>query len=343
MKNNILILLLITLNSCNGQTKSNSEIESSIVITDTSNLKRPIEKSEGIVYFSNDNGLNWENKSDGLPEKISIGLGGISTSSNSLGIATKEYGVYLFNFQKNSWVNIPTDSQIIQSNLGALTFYNNNIYVGTQFGGIFTSNNQGKTWTSNNLGLGNLTIRRFAEIDNKLYVGTNDGFYYYNEELNKWDLEFGQNTLQVNGITEFQESIFIGTNQGIFTTNKKTKNWKQLLSNHSLHNISSDDKTIFAMTYNELLLSSDGGITWQKNQSGLPKSLYTFNVIKSNNTLLAGQWDGIYRKDISSEEWKNSSNGLPNKFAAKNIKSYKGFLIISCSERKLKEGMTTEK
>lgn len=336
MKKIIAILLSIILSSCNGETKSTVKADPTKINTDSIKIKKSIENSEGIVYFSYDNGMNWENKSGGLPEKISIGLGGIATSANSLGIATKEYGVYLFDFQKNNWINIPTDSQIIQSNPGALAFYKNNIYIGTQFAGIFTSNNQGKTWTIENFGIGNLTVRKFAEIDNLLYVGTNDGFYSYNETLHKWELEYGENYLQVNGITEFEGSIYIGTNQGIFKTNKNIKNWVHILPDHSLHNISSDNNTIYAMTYNELLLSSYDGLTWQSIQSGLPENLYTFNVIKNNSTVFAGQWDGIYRKDISSEDWKYSSNGLPDKFAATNLKSYNGILIISCSERKIK-------
>jgi hypothetical protein len=78
-------------------------------------------------------------------------------------------------------------------------------------------------------------------------------------------------------------------------------------------------------------------------QSGLPKNLYTFNVIKNNNTVFAAQWDEIYRKDIADEDWKHSSKGLPEKFAATNLKSHKGILIISGSERKLKKGMAIEK
>jgi photosystem II stability/assembly factor-like uncharacterized protein len=345
MKYKTLLLFLIILNSCNGQTKSTVGKGLKTINIEAVNLKKTPEKSEGIVYFSSDDGISWENKSDGLPARISVGLGGIATSATLLGIATKENGIYLFDFQKNSWVNIPTDNKIIQSNLGALTFFKNNIYVGTQFGGIFTSGNQGKTWTTNNLGLGNLTIRRFAEIDNRLCVGTNDGFYFYNETLNAWELAYGQQSLQVNGITEFEGNIYIGTNQGIFKRNKKTENWIQILANHSLHNISSDNNTIYAMTYNALLLSSDnGGRTWQSQQSGLPPNLYTFNVLKNKNTVLVGQWDGIYRRDASkSEAWKHSSNGLPNKFAAINLKLYHGIFIISCAERRLKAGTTSEK
>ncbi|MCK9206397.1 MAG: hypothetical protein M0P66_04720 [Salinivirgaceae bacterium] len=337
------IFLLIALISCNGQTKNSVKKEPSVIITDTLNLKKTIEENEGIVYFSYDNGVNWENKSYGLPDKISIGLDGIATSSTSLGIASKEYGVFLYNFKTNSWENIPTDSKIIQSNLGALFFYRANIYVGTQYGGVFTSPNQGETWTSNNQGLGNLTIRRFFEIDNILYVGTNDGIYSFNEAVNKWELEYGNSTLQVNGITELDGNILIGTNQGAFMLDKELKKWEQVFSNVVLHNISAFDNAVYAMTYNVLFSSTDKGVSWQSMQKGLPKELYTFNVIKNNKVTFAGQWDGVYRKDNLSGEWISSSNGLPKKFAVTNFKVYNGILVISCSERKLRTGMTTEK
>lgn len=343
MKNILLLLLFITLSSCLGQPDTTAEREPSMLKTSSLHLQQPTEKSAGIVYFSQDNGMTWENKSNGLPEEISIGSGGIATSSHSLGILTKEYGVYLFDFQQNAWLNIPTERQIIQSNPGALVFYNNSMYIGTQFGGVFASNNRGKTWTATNTGLGNTTIRRFATIGGVLYVGTNDGLYSYNETLGAWKLEYGQASLQVNGITEFEGSIYIGTNQGIFKAEKKVHKWVHILPHHSLHNISSDDNTMYAMTYNELLLSSHDGITWQSIQSGLPKGLYTFNVIHNNNAIFAGQWDGVYRKDSSLEDWKYSSNGLPSTFAATNITSYNGILVISCSERKTKAGITTEK
>jgi hypothetical protein len=43
------------------------------------------------------------------------------------------------------------------------------------------------------------------------------------------------------------------------------------------------------MTYNELFSSADKGESWQSIQKGLPKELYTFNVIKNYNAVFAGQ------------------------------------------------------
>lgn len=337
------IILLAVLCSCNGrQNKANRKLSKSDGFS-SSEIKTPAETIHGVVYFSVNNGQTWENKSDGLPDSINIALGAIAVSDNSLGIATKEKGVFLFNFQTNQWISIPTDKKIIESNPGPLIFFKDQIYLGTQNSGVFLSADLGKNWEKRDSGLTNFTIRRFVEIDDKLYAGTNAGLYSFNEIENKWELEYGNSTMQVNGITEFDESIYIGTNQGAFTTPNDRKEWKQVLANRTLHNISSDENTIYAMTYNELLSSTNKGLTWENIQNGLPAEPYTFNVIKNGNLLFAGQWDGVYRKNNSNEIWKSYSNGLPEKLAINNMISYNGIIVVSGSERRLKRGMTTGK
>jgi hypothetical protein len=338
IKVHLLIFLSFILNSCNSQISSNSAKEQENTVS--TNLQKDV--SNGIIYFSYDNGNNWVNSSNGLSEKIRIGLGGIATSSNFIRVATKELGVYNYNFTNQTWENIPTDKQIIEANIGAISFIDSTIFVGTQFKGVFYTKNNGKNWTNLNVGLTNLTIRRFCEFNQVLHVCTNDGFYSLNKTSDKWHLEFGQSSLQTNGATLFKGNFYLATNKGVFTQ-LTDKSWVNSSPQLNMHNISADKDQLNAMTYNEFLLSSIDGKTWQKQQNGLPKDLYTFNILNHNNIVLAGQWDGVYRKNNSSKIWELSSNGLPLNFAVTNMKSFNNVLVISTSERKLKEGMTTEK
>ncbi|MBP6091916.1 MAG: hypothetical protein KA536_07940 [Saprospiraceae bacterium] len=321
----LLIFTTFILNSCNSQTSGTQK-----------------DVQNGIIYFSYDNGANWINSSNELPEKIKIGLGGIATSNQILGVATKDDGVYIYNIKSKIWESVPTDKQIIEGNIGSMAIIDSAIFVGTQFKGVFYTKNNGKNWENLNNGLTNLTIRRFCEFNNVLYVCTNDGFYSYNKTSDSWNLEFGQNSLQTNGATIFNRSFYLATNKGIFTQ-QADKSWINSSPQFSMHNISSDKNQIYAMTYNELLLSSTDGKNWQSLQSGLPKELYTFNVLNHNNLILAGQWDGIYKKTNNNTMWELSSNGLPTKFAVTNLKTFNDILVISISERKLKEAMTTDK
>lgn len=320
-----LIFTAFILNSCDSQTSDTQK-----------------EVQNGIVYFSYDNGTNWINSSNGLPKKISIGLGGIATSHQIIGVATKENGVYLYNLKDAIWDSVPTDKKIIEGNIGTLALFDNTIFVGTQFKGIFCTTDNGKNWPPLNNGLTNLTIRRFCEFNNVLYVCTNDGFYSFNKTTDSWNAEFRQNSLQTNGATIFNGNFYLATNRGIFKQ-QSDKSWINSSPQFSMHNISSDKNQLYAMTYNELLLSSTDGKTWQSQQSGLPKELYTFNVLTHNNLILAGQWDGIYKKTNDNTKWELSSKGLPTKFAVTNLKMFNDILVISTSERKLKEGITAEK
>lgn len=345
MKQLILIFLWSVLSFCSSKqerTNVETELKDGSSIPATAGNALPI--SDGLIYFSADNGLSWQSKSDGLPRASSFGLGGIAVSDENLAIVTKEAGVYFFDFQKDEWVSVPTDTQIIRNNPGALALYNGRIFIGTQSGGVFLSGNHGKSWTNPGKGLASLTIRKLVAVGSKLYAGTNAGLYSYDESGNKWDREFGSTTLQVNGITEFDGNIFIGTNQGVFAnTSGGEEEWEKVLANYSVHNISSDGRIIYAMAYNELLSSADKGQSWQNIQKGLPAHLYTFNVIQYGNAVFAGQWDGVYTKQEAKEPWKPTGSGLPPTMAITNMQSYRGMIVVSVNERGLRRGLTTTK
>jgi photosystem II stability/assembly factor-like uncharacterized protein len=340
MKFILIIPLFTLLSSCHGRTSNAIEINTHKTTTsDTLKSDKSINENNGIIYFSFDNGNTWEDKSNGLPEHIT--LTDIAVSNELIGAATKQHGIFLYNFKERSWANTAYSPQTT-SNLDAIIFHNNRLLVGTEKAGVFISADKGKTWLSLNEGLGNLTIRKFAVIDHKLYVGTNGGLYSLNEKAQKWTSEYGQNSLQVNGITEFDGEIYIGANQGIFKSLIEKKDWKQIMKDFSLHNISSDDRRVYAMTYNELFASVDKGTTWQSIQKGLPAQLYSFQLLKKDSTIFVGQWDGVYKKQTVTG-WTNSSAGLPSKFAVTEMKIYQNIIVIGCSERKLKKGMTTDK
>jgi len=291
-------------------------------------LRIQSDSEKGIVYFSYDTGKTWENKSKGLPDNIF--LSDMATGTNFLGLTTKHNGIFIFDFPTNQWRKTET-VPIENDEINVMYFYHNQVLVGTRNNGLFISSDKGRTWTTNNNGLKNLTIRRILAIEDKLYVGTNGGLFSFDELHKKWKLMFGQNGLQVNGIREFDKEIYIGTNQGVFKLDKIKNEWKNLMQNHSLHTISTDRKNIYALTYNELFVSSDNGNSWKSDQQGMPVGKYSFQVLAINNTLLAGQWDGVYSK-TDSQGWKLSNEGLPAKFPVLELTSIDNLTIAASSQ-----------
>jgi photosystem II stability/assembly factor-like uncharacterized protein len=343
MKVSLTILLISLLATYQGQPSSSFEKPIWDVKSAPSSQKvRTMDTTSGIIYFSLDNGATWFNQSKGLPENIV--LTDMAAAGDLLGITTKEHGIFLFDAASNSWAGI-TANPPTTDNLNTLYFHLSKLFVGTGRSGVFATADGGKTWTEPNKGLLNLTIRKLAVIDKKLYAGTNSGLYILNELDSTWALAFDKSSLQVNGITGFDGDIYIGTNQGAFKAGKGQNIWKQIMPGRSLHNISSDERSVYALTYNELFASMDKGATWKSIQKGLPEGLYSFQLLQKDNVVLVGQWDGVYKRDRSeawlpiNKEWTLLSNGLPEKFSVTEMKIYKNMIVIGCSERKLRKGV----
>jgi len=310
--NFLLIAVLINSISCSGQYADDN-------------------KQDGIIYFSEDKGLTWNNMSKGLPQNIKIPLGGISTNENQVFISTKEYGVFSFNKGDKMWSQLPIDSNIIHANIGSLILFKGKLFIGTQDIGVSISLKDGSDWQSSNQGLTNLTIRRFLVFDEELYVCTNDGFYQWQEDLKLWKPIFRKSSLQVNGATLFQGDFYLATNRGIYKR-QKTDEWINILANNSLHNISSSNQQIYAMSYTSILMTSKDGNEWESMQDGLPQNLYTFNVLSQNTFSYAGQWDGVFIRTPSDTTWRKSNKGLPDNFAVTNLQSIGNVLIAGTSQ-----------
>lgn len=262
------------------------------------------ESEKGIVYFSTDNGRTWENTSAGLPDNIF--LSDIATAPGFLGLSTKQHGIFLFSVAKNKWSALATIPTVDEIN--ALYFHQGKILVGTKNTGLFISSDLGKTWLPFSRGLKNLTIRKLTYLEQKLYAGTNGGLYVLQESTNQWTSEHEETGLQVNGMRALEGDLYAGTNRGIFKKSNGGQDWKQIMPGRSLHNLGVDRKNIYALTYSELFIFADKGASWKSDQTGMPPK-YTFQVIEKDNTLLAGQWDGVYIR--GSQGWALSNQGLP--------------------------------
>lgn len=340
MKSILLAGSIALLHACTGQPAGTAGKE--VANTTTMSGTHTADTSGGVVYFSYDNGATWQDKSRGLPPSARLSPGSIAASDEALALVTKEHGVYFFDFGANRWVPVSSEEQLIRNNPGALAFYRNRLYAGTQQGGVLVSEDGGQTWRPLNKGLDNRTIRRLAVLDHQLYVGTNDGFYSLTESEDGWAPEMTAPGLQVNGATLLGNKLYLATNQGAYKATRGQKDWKLVLKDRALHHIAADERTVYAMVYNELLSSADKGASWQNIQYGLPPRLYTFQVVKKGGRLFAGQWDGVYRKDSGEGQWTLSGKGLPAHFSAIHLSVFKDLLIVGCAARKLRPGVTID-
>lgn len=284
---------------------------------------KPAATPGGIVYFSSDNGNSWQNKSAGLPKGVF--LTDIAPGNGRLAISTKQNGLFFYDPASSQWKALgqkPTAKDV-----DALALYNHRYFAGTHGDGVFASHD-GTNWKMTNQGLSNLVIRKLDQINQTLFAATNNGLYRFDAAKELWEKEFTNDGMQVNAVIEFNGRLHIATNRGAFR--KEGGAWKEILGARALHNIGSANGELYAMVYNELFVLSADAKTWQSAQKGMADGLYTFEVKQSGTSVLAAQWDGVYKLGDQGS-WKLHSAGLPEKFAVTELENANGFMVAASS------------
>ncbi len=136
--------------------------------------------------------------------------------------------------------------------------------------------------------------------------------------------------VQVNGFTELNYNIYAGVMNGAIMTNDEGLNWRYIYQPHTLHDISNDGESVYAMTLGDgLLKSKNDGMTWENVNNGLGTSnLYTFEVKNINKGLFAAQWNGIYYSNNGGKSWQLIKRGLPDSTAFTTLETT-GFGLIA--------------
>lgn len=157
------------------------------------------------------------------------------------------------------------------------------IFSGSYRATIFRSTNRGLTWLEVKKGFPSSlnAVSALFISDNKIFAGTNTGFYY--------SVDWGDNWIQsLNG-----------------------------LSDSYIHAIIKAENKIYTATDRGIYYSTDLGINWQPDTIGLPRNISYPDVILPVNSLIvvdsfifAGTYSGVYFKNIKESNWQKRNNGI---------------------------------
>jgi uncharacterized protein (TIGR03437 family) len=162
----------------------------------------------------------------------------------------------------------------------ALLGANGILYAGTGGGGVYRSNDNGKSWAavSNGLSGGALEVRALHASGGDLFAGTDAGIYRSTNNGQSW----------------------VAANNGLGNSG-------------SIYEFYSVGNTLLASKAgNGVYRSTDNGQSWIASNNGFPNNNLTIFVFYSlNNVLLVGTTQGVYRSTDSGRSWMAANNGLP--------------------------------
>jgi photosystem II stability/assembly factor-like uncharacterized protein len=207
------------------------------------------------------------------------------------------------------------------------------IFAGTQFGGVFYSDNGGASWEKRNNGFANLgptglgvgTLWFDGEV---AYAGIGvNGFYRSTNMGLEWEpitsvwLSYSLTAIEVVG-----EHLFAGTaGGGIQVSHDYGQTWQLAMEGilpfqyYSVQKFLVINQTVYVLVNGKMYSSFDYGDNWDLINNGLPES--TYSVHQSDDYLIASTAEGMYRSSDGGEIWTGSNTGL-------DIQS---FFLLNCT------------
>ena len=267
---------------------------------------------ENGIYISKDSSKTWETMNDGL---IDYQINTLSINPDDDLFAGTSDGLYRMNYTDNKWTKIfennPNEIKVV-----TLKEINSqeNIYVGTDGKGIFTSEDDGNSWAHVGLPLTKINSLLYTP-NNKLMAFATSGLLSYEENNNLWKHTGLVDTSILCLISSDRGVLYAGTEEwGVAKSLDNGATWKFInnnLADSTIYTLACDSEEnlyagagasgILRLAYN-----SDSWI-----QTDLQSIQVNTLIIDTNDQIFAGtDSDGVYISSDKGNLWKQKNTYL---------------------------------
>jgi photosystem II stability/assembly factor-like uncharacterized protein len=228
----------------------------------------------------------------------------------------------------------PTNGGFVNRNIvrliGEEALYVASAYDG-DFGGIFTTTDQGGTWdlSANQGALKGKNILSFAESPHdaaRMLAGTYDGLLRSSDSGKSWQLI---DTSRKSGISgkiydvAFSDIdpriVFAGTDHGLFESTDEGKTWAPTAADTlgtavfklALH--PKDSQIMMARTERGTWISRNGGALWKLLDLGADTRVFDLAYSFAEHSIFAATSEGLLFSKDQGETWKPIGHGLPSR------------------------------
>lgn len=192
-----------------------------------------------------------------------------------------------------------------------------NIFAVTMQQGIFTSTNNGSTWSERNNGVTSPNGTCITVKGNRLYLGTQAGFFISDDKGNTW------NTVLVNGLANFQvtalgsnpQSVFVLIADTLYRSNDDGSTWNSVFYDYGLYSLAVNGNTIFVGSSGSILFRSidNGGFFSVIDCSGYYGLTYIWDYAFTGSAMyVTGAAGYVFRSYDNGDTWTEINNGLDN-------------------------------
>lgn len=266
------------------------------------------------LYYSTDNGFTW-NWLNGAPfDAITVRGNNMFGGINALYEST-DFG--------KTWSILNQHNLLF--GITSIAVNDSNIYVGTFYNGLWTSNDNGTSFVRDSSGLyQSNSVNTILISDTNVLAGTsNSGIYLSANNGKSWkQSNNGLANLDVHSLISNFGNILAGTDNGVFLSSDNGSSWIQV--NNGL---TDDTVYSFAWVANYVFCgTNNGGIFATTNYGGnwtpIADSLTSYNISAlalSGNNILAGSSNGSlwYRTvaNMFTTGVNDKPNNVPDKYS----------------------------
>jgi photosystem II stability/assembly factor-like uncharacterized protein len=276
-----------------------------------------VETSAGI-FRSTDNGINWAVLNI-CPPDASIRC--MAASGNKILAAFQREGDYVGNIEScivsknngNSWTAINSAIKDVwgsTARISSMEVIGDNIFAGTSDAGLFRSTDYGVNWSAINSGLPeNISVVSLAKSGRTLFAGTESGFFSSKDLGARWteinpdvkDPRVRCLAANAGSVIALIESRTCDERSLVLSADAGSK-WTRINSGFPSTHINSLEyygTSIFAVTNNGVLLSTNNGVSWTVVNTDQLKNITINSIAIFDNTLFVGTDKGEWHRPLS--------------------------------------------
>lgn len=278
------------------------------------------------VYKSTNGGTSWTQAVTGL---LNTQVFTLFYNSTNLFAGTPG-GVYLSTNNAANW-SVKNKGLSFQNYVNDIHIDGNDIYLGTNFGGIFRSNDDGLNWLELNTGLNRPSVNSICRSGANLFAatwgpGNTGGVFKSINNGSTWSPVYSNisgakilddgSTLYVQIGTLLNTSIDNGTSFTTLTT---------LPSGASIKAVNSN--SIYATSSSEIYVSNDSGNSW--TSLNCPANGIQCVAISGNNIFAGTSSSGVIKSTNNGATWNYINNGLNTSYSINDIAANNQYVFIS--------------